>query len=276
MDGRDGRRWKYVSALNRAGHEAVVTRELPKSSSMKFTSFDVLHIHAAPDGFALRWLEFLNQIHPNRRPGIVLDIDDDMGLLAGELDPVRQHEVVVCNEQLMRYSERVITVVASPAWATKWDAHPIRNFPMKGMLPRPTIECLRPDVGEESDGVSVYAGSVTTAPGHHRNPATWDRHPDVIFHKVPPYWLIDLLSRFDVGLIPFPVTPFTSSFEPHKLFEYLRADLSIHADPALHQVARARAEFAGKEIPDFETQLPLLEQIYADAIERRSRVDLSV
>lgn len=271
----NGRRVKYLAALREAGHDVATLSEPPATNRMDWSRYDVLHLHNAPDGLPLLWLRFLAQIHPQRRPGIVVDINDCMLRLGHELDPVRRSEVAICARLLQRVCDNVPSIVASPAWATTYNANVIRNYITRAQRlsaePRPREHRIR---------ASVYSGIVMPGapPDHHRNPETWREAPDVVMHSVPADELVKALSGFTVGLIPFPCTPFTDGFEPHKLFEYLAAGCDVRIPSGhLTQCEETVAELEGRpatDMPVFEDQLPTIEAIYEDAIERRTTIDI--
>lgn len=250
-------------------------RDALKQHNSSLIGFDVLHIHNAPDGYAVQMIR--EALASRVRRAIVLDIDDHMPLhiACGEVDPVREYEMRVCDELLRELAEKhhIPVIVATPAMQADWPGSVvIRNFPMQEQIDAIELWCGAPRPRIDA---TVYAGSTHDDTRHHRHPANWLQRPDAMLTGLNRVDLVHALAMFKRGLIPFRRTALTDTFEPHKLFEYMIAGCEVVVPGRLRGCLAAIEEFRDKPVPSFESQLPLLMEVY-DAARKRQGVDAAL
>lgn len=228
--------------------------------------FDVIHLHCAPDGLAVKWLDYILAHRQLQPVGVVIDVDDDMVMLArcGELEPIRTGEIEVCQQILRNCGAPII--VPTEAYLHLWPgATVIRNFPTQQQLARGLAEPLARRFQQ-----TLYIGSTHPSPRHHRHVANWPIKPDVMVeHGFSLEECVRFATMFSRAAIPFAKNEVTDTLEPHKLYEYLAAGCNVlHA--GLAQVGKVIAEFAGgKPIPSFESQAAALAAVYERALDAR-------
>lgn len=264
--GKPRGRWAcYHDALKDAGHvSSLATNYYLLEHPGCLRGFDIAHVHNAPDGYAVGVMRQILAMRDEERPALVLDIDDDMALHArsGDIDKVRIPEVETCDALLRELvvEHRIPVTVATPHMLDDWPGSTlVRNFPMQDQINAIELWCG----GERRRAdATVYAGSTSDNPNHHRHRGNWLEQPDAILSGLNRVDLMHALASFRRALIPFRRTPLTDTFEPHKLFEYIVAGCEVVLPGGLLQCQRVLREFADKPVPSFESQLPKIMEVY--------------
>lgn len=261
------RQEKYAALHAAAGWRAPSFTFDGVLNEMVVEIFDVIHLHCAPDGMAVKWLDLA--MRAANKPAVVIDVDDDMLMLAqcGELESVRIREIEVCQRILRNCGAPVI--VPTEAYLRRWpNATVIRNLPTREQL----FSGLQGSVSRRFDQL-LYIGSTHPSQRHHRHVDNWPIRPDVMVERG--FSLVECVrfaSMFKRAAIPFADNEVTNTLEPHKLYEYLAAGCEV-VHVGLAQIGKViERHKAGEPIPSFESQSAALAAVYEEA--RHARLGL--